>query len=479
MPLPYRILVADDEEVIRDVIPQLLVSAGYQVITASNGEEALEQMEEQAVDLVLLDLMMPGMGGLVSLEKILEMDPEAIVVMITAYASVETAVRAIKMGAFGFVTKPFQNEELLVVIKNGLEKRRLKNENLQLREKLKKQFIFEKIVGRSQPMQEVFELITLVAPRRSTVLIQGESGTGKELVAKAIHNQSPRSKASFVPVNTGSIPSDLLESELFGHIKGAFTGATANKKGLFELADTGTIFLDEVGTITPETQSKLLRVIQEREFRRVGGLDNIRVDVRIIAATNSDLKRAVQERRFRDDLYYRLNVITLHLPPLRERKEDIPLLTDHFTRKFGREHDRGMFTWDEEVMGLLMGYDWPGNVRELENAIERAIVLAPESNRISQQLLPPDVLTSGTLGPQSINLGNNGRLLKDRVLEFEKSLISSALKETDGNQKKAAHILGVNPTTLSEKLKRLKLKGSRKRSRRSRVSRARRVHPPD
>lgn len=321
-------------------------------------------------------------------------------------------------------------------------------------------------------MQEVFELITLVAPRRSTVLIQGESGTGKELVAKAIHNQSPRSKASFVPVNTGSIPSDLLESELFGHTKGAFTGATANKKGLFELADRGTIFLDEVGTIAPETQSKLLRVIQEREFRHVGGLDNIRVDVRIIAATNSDLKRAVQEKRFRDDLYYRLNVITLHLPPLRQRKEDIPLLTDHFARKFGREHDRGMFTWDEEVMGLLMGYDWPGNVRELENAIERAVVLAPENNRISKQLLPPDVRKSGMLSPQSVNLRNNGRPLKDRVLEFEKSLISSALKETNGNQKKAAQLLGVNPTTLSEKLKRLKLKGSRKRSRRSGVPRS-------
>ena len=458
MPLQYRVLVVDDEEIMRDVIPQLLKSVGYDVIVASNGEESLQLMEEQNIDLILLDLMLPGMGGLVALEKMLETDPEAIVVMITAYASVETAVKATRIGAFDFVTKPFQNEELLLVVKNGLEKRQLKGENQQLRRKLEERFVFEKIVARSQRMRDVFELITQVAPQRSTVLIQGESGTGKELVAKAIHNRSTRSKLPFVAVNTGSIPSALLESELFGHVKGAFTGATTNKKGLFELADAGTIFLDEVGTITPETQSKLLRVIQEKEFRRVGGLENINVDVRIIAATNCDLKQAVEENRFRDDLYYRLNVITIHLPLLRDRKEDIALLTDHFIRKFGRENGRGTCTWDPEVMRLLMDYDWPGNVRELENAIERAVVLAPEDNRISKQLLPPDVLRAKMFGPESIDLKKNGRSLKDRVFEFEKSLICSALKETDGNQKKAARLLGVNPTTLNEKLKRLNLK---------------------
>ncbi len=458
MPLQYRVLVVDDEEIMRDVIPQLLKSAGYDVIVASNGEESLQLMEEKNIDLILLDLMLPGMGGLAALEKMLETDPEAIVVMITAYASVETAVKATRIGAFDFVTKPFQNEELLLVVKNGLEKRQLKDENQQLRRKLEERFVFEKIVARSQRMRDVFELITQVAPQRSTVLIQGESGTGKELVAKAIHNRSTRSKLPFVAVNTGSIPSDLLESELFGHVKGAFTGATANKKGLFELADAGTIFLDEVGTIAPETQSKLLRVIQEKEFRRVGGLENINVDVRIIAATNCDLKQAVEENRFRDDLYYRLNVINIHLPLLRDRKEDIALLTDHFILKFGRENGRGTCTWDPEVMRLLMDYDWPGNVRELENAIERAVVLAPADNRISKQLLPPDVLRARMFGPESINLKKNRHSLKDRVLEFEKSLIWSALRETDGNQKKAARLLGVNPTTLNEKLKRLKLK---------------------
>ncbi len=458
MPLQYRVLVVDDEEIMRDVIPQLLKSAGYDVIVASNGEESLQLMEEKNIDLILLDLMLPGMGGLAALEKMLETDPEAIVVMITAYASVETAVKATRIGAFDFVTKPFQNEELLLVVKNGLEKRQLKDENQQLRRKLEERFVFEKIVARSQRMRDVFELITQVAPQRSTVLIQGESGTGKELVAKAIHNRSTRSKLPFVAVNTGSIPSDLLESELFGHVKGAFTGATANKKGLFELADAGTIFLDEVGTIAPETQSKLLRVIQEKEFRRVGGLENINVDVRIIAATNCDLKQAVEENRFRDDLYYRLNVINIHLPLLRDRKEDIALLTDHFILKFGRENGRGTCTWDPEVMRLLMDYDWPGNVRELENAIERAVVLAPADNRISKQLLPPDVLRARMFGPESIDLKKNRHSLKDRVLEFEKSLIWSALRETDGNQKKAARLLGVNPTTLNEKLKRLKLK---------------------
>ena len=460
MPLQHRILVVDDEEIMRDVIPQLLKNAGYEVIVASDGEEALQLLEEN-VDLILLDLMLPGMGGLVALEKLLEMDPDAIVVMITAYASVETAVKATKLGAFDFVTKPFQNEELLLVVKNGLEKRQLRDENRQLRKKLEQRFVFEKIVGRSQPMRDVFELIAQVAPQRSTILIQGESGTGKELVAKAIHNRSTRAKDPFVAVNTGSIPADLLESELFGHVKGAFTGAIANKKGLFELADQGTMFLDEVGTIAPETQSKLLRVIQEKEFRRVGGLDNIKVDVRIIAATNCDLKRAVEEGRFRDDLYYRLNVINIHLPPLRDRKEDIALLADHFIRKFGRENGRGACIWEQEAMRLLIDYDWPGNVRELENAIERAVVLAPEDNRISRQLLPPDVLRARMYdGKESIDLSKNGRSLKDRVLEFEKSLIWSALRETEGNQKKAARLLGVNPTTLNEKLKRLNLKVS-------------------
>ena len=377
--------------------------------------------------------------------------------MITTYASVETAVTATKMGAFDFVTKPLEKEELLLVVQNGLEKRKLKSENHQLRKQLREQFVFEKVVGRSQRMQEVFGLIAQVAPRRSTVLIQGESGTGKELVAKTIHNQSTRSKTPFVTVNTGSIQSDLLESELFGHVKGAFASATSNKKGLFELADAGTMFLDEVGTIAPEMQSKLLRVIQEKEFRRVGGLDNISVDVRIIAATNADLRQAMEEGRFREDLYYRLNVICIQLPPLRERREDIPLLMDHFIRKFGRENGRGMCTWETDARRLLMEYDWPGNVRELENVVERAVALAPENNCMSKRLLPPELARSGMFGPKSIDSKKKGRSLKDRVLEFEKSLISSALRETAGDQKEAARLLRVKHTTLNEKVKRLNI----------------------
>ena len=452
------ILVIDDEEIMREVIAALLTEEGFRATCAATGEEGLEKAQQETPDLVLLDLMLPGMNGLATLKEILRVDPDTVVIMISAYASIEDAVEATKAGAFDFVTKPFNNEELLLVVKNGLEKRTLEIENRRLKKTLKERFTFENIVGKSEPMQQVFDLITQVAPRRSTVLIEGESGTGKELVAKAIHSSSQRSDGAFVAVNSGSIPSDLLESELFGHVKGAFTGATASKKGLFEIADGGTIFLDEVGTLPLDTQSKLLRVIQEREFRRVGGLDNIKVDVRIIAATNIDLKVAVENHLFREDLYYRLNVIAIDLPPLRDRKQDIPLLAEHFAQQFAQENDRPDCLLDHSVVKLLMQSDWPGNVRELENVIERAVVLAPESGEITPDLFPRDVLSLGSVNIDRLDVLENGATLKDLVREYEKDLIMDALQMADWNQKKVAVLLRVKASTLNEKLKRLNIK---------------------
>jgi DNA-binding NtrC family response regulator len=401
--------------------------------------------------------MLPGMGGLATLERIMAADPDVVVVMITAFASIENAVQATKLGAFDFVTKPFKNEELLLVVKNGLKKRVLEIENRRLRTTFKKRYTFKNIIGKSEPMQHVFDLVSHVGPSRSNILITGESGTGKELVAKAIHNCSPRANGPFVALNSGGIPSELLESELFGHAKGAFTGAVSSKKGLFEIADEGTIFLDEVGTLPVQLQAKLLRVIQEREFRRVGGLENKKIDVRIIAATNIDLKEAVDRGEFRDDLYYRLNVITVPLPPLKERKDDIPLLIEHFTNRLCNESGRPECVLDQDALKLLMEYDWPGNVRELENAIERAVVLVGENGAITRDLFPSEILESSAVSLGRLRLNGEGASLKDLVLEFERNLIVTALRKTGWNQKKAADLLRVNPTTLNEKIKRLSI----------------------
>lgn len=458
MSIQPSILVVDDEEIMREVITTLLEEEGYRVTSSATGEEGIERVKEEASDLVLLDLMLPSMSGLETLEELIRIDPDIVVVMISAYASIENAVDATKSGAFDFITKPFKNEELLLVVKNGLKKRSLEIENRQLKRTLKERASFKNIVGKSEPMQQVFDLITQVAPRRSTVLIAGESGTGKELVARAIHSCSPRSNHAFVAVNSGSIPSGLLESELFGHVKGAFTGAIASKKGLFEIADGGTIFLDEVGTLPLETQSRLLRVIQEREFRQVGGLKNIVVDVRIIAATNIDLKEAVKQQRFREDLYYRLNVISINLPPLRERRRDIPLLAEHFVRQFSKENDRPDCHLDPSTLKILMECDWPGNVRELENVMERAVVLAPDKGRITQELLPREILGSSSMGLGSLGSLENGATLKDLVLEYEKTLILTALQKADWSQKRAASLLRMKRSTLNEKLKRLHIK---------------------
>ncbi len=450
-----RILVADDEEIMRDVLGALLTSENYRVDLAQNGTQALDMIKDKEYSVVLLDLMMPDLDGLQVLEELKKLESSPVAVVLTAFGSIEKAVKATKLGAFDFITKPFKNDEILLAVKNAMEQHELREENQRLKRSLRERYHYRNIIGKSASMQQIFDLITQVAPRRSTVLIQGQSGTGKELIAKAIHAASGRADAPFVAINCGNIPSDLLESEIFGHVRGAYTGATSAKKGLFEVADGGTLFLDEVATISMEIQAKLLRVIQEREFRRLGGLENIKVDVRIIAATNMDLQAAVQQGTFRDDLYYRLNVIVIKLPPLRERSEDIPLLIEHFIRKYCQENDRELCTMDPAAMRILIDHAWPGNVRELENAIERAVVLSSGSV-ITADLFPKNITTAAPSAP--MRFPGDGLPLKERVTGFEKALILAALDKTDWNQKKAAQLLSVNATTLSEKLKRLGIK---------------------
>jgi two-component system response regulator PilR (NtrC family) len=449
----FLIHLIDDEPIIHDVLGQLLASEGYQVEISASGEEALEKFREQRYDLVLLDLLMPGLDGLEVLKQIKRIDPEALVIIITAYASVESALTAMKMGAYDYIQKPFKNDELLMTIARALEHRQLQKENVRLRDELKKKFSFSNIIGKSPAMLNVFELIKTAAPTRSTILIQGESGTGKELVARAIHMNSDRAEHPFIVVNSGSLPPDLLESHLFGHVKGAFTGAVADKKGLFEAADRGTIFFDEISSISLETQVKLLRVMQDKEFMRLGGTKTIKVDVRIIAATNTDLEELIQQKLFRKDLFYRLNVIKIELPPLRARKEDIPLLVKHFIDVYNRENNKQIEGVSEEVMEILMDYDWPGNVRELENVVERAVVLS-RSNIITREALPPFLLGERKIMIEEEPATYN---LKEKTFEFQKKLITQALKKAGGVQKQAAQLLGLKPTTLNEMIKRLKI----------------------
>ena len=444
----------DDEPIIHDVLGQLLESEGFNVEISSSGEEALKKFEEQKFDLILLDLLMPGMDGLEVLKQIRKIDPEALVIIITAYASVESALTAIKMGAYDYIQKPFKNDELLMTIRRALEHRQLQEENLRLRHELKKKFSFENIIGKSQAMMNVFELIKAAAPTRSTILIQGESGTGKELVARAIHLNSDRARHPFVVVNSGSLPPDLLESHLFGHVKGAFTGAVTDKKGLFEAADKGTIFFDEISSISLETQVKLLRVMQDKEFMRLGGTRTIKVDVRIIAATNTDLEELIEQKAFRKDLFYRLNVIKIELPPLRARKEDIPLLVKHFIELYNAENQKQVEGVSEDVLEILMDYDWPGNVRELENVLERAVVLS-KSRVITREALPPFLLSGKKIMFEELD--NSSLDLKEKTAEFQKKLILTALEKSGGVQKKAAEMLGLKPTTLNEMIKRLKI----------------------
>ncbi len=455
------ILVCDDEEIMRDVIGTLLSGAGYRVELARTGEQALEKYSESAFDLVLMDVSMPGMGGLTALEELMKIDAEAVVLMITAFATFDTAISAWEKGAHGVIRKPFKNEQIVSMVARGIKKRRKEEERQTLRQVMSRSVKRDAIVGRSQKMEDVFRMVERVAPARSTVLVTGESGTGKELLAKAIHEASPRTDNPFVVVNCTNFPSDLLESELFGHTKGAFTGAVAAKKGLFQVADTGTIFLDEIGDLRPEMQVKLLRVIQEREFTPVGETEPSSVDVRIIAATNVDLKEAVRSGAFREDLYYRLSVVPIELPSLRERPEDVLPLAQHFIRKYNEENAREISeNLSPEVLSLLENYYYPGNVRELENIIERAVVIAA-SDEITVDCLRPEVRdpeiaratlqkAEGASGDFDIARGIN---FYDEVKRFEIDLIRRALDQTGGHQSRAARLLGLNATTLNSKIK--------------------------
>ena len=448
------ILIVDDEEVLQDVLGALVREEGHEAIAARTGEEALALLEREEVDLVLLDLMLPGLSGMEVLRQAREQDPDLVVVVITAFSSIEGAIDAMKKGAFHYIPKPFKNEEVRLTIRKGLERRQLKAENRALKEQLHGRFGFDRIIGKSKPIQQVFDLIRLAAPSKSNILILGDSGTGKELVAKAIHHNSKRRNGPFVTVNSGSMPPDLLESNLFGHVKGSFTGAISNKKGLFELATGGSIFFDEIGNIPLETQAKLLRVIQEKEFMRLGGVDVLKAEVRIIAATNANLEDLVERGAFREDLYYRLNVITISLPPLRKRAEDIPLIANHFLNTYARENEKPIREIASGAMQLLMDYHWPGNVRELENAVERAVVLSTGSI-LDVDLLPQTVRQPTEFQLPAAMLPSNGLSLKDAVSAYERQLIVKALQASGGVQKKAAELLNVKPTTLHEMMKRL------------------------
>ena len=455
------ILVCDDEEIMRDVLETVLSAAGYKVDLAKTGEEALEVYEEKSFDVVLMDVSMPGVGGLTALEELIKLDKDAVVLMITAFATFDTAVSAWEKGASGCIRKPFQNEQILALVAKGIRKRRNEEERVTLRQVMARSVKRDSVIGRSEKMEEIFRLVERIAPARSTVLITGESGTGKEVMAKAIHQASTRSENPFVVVNCSNIPSELLESELFGHTRGAFTGAVAAKKGLFEIADTGSIFLDEIGDLRPEIQVRLLRVIQEREFIPLGETKTVSVDVRIIAATNVDLKEAVKSGVFREDLYYRLSVVPLELPPLRERREDILPLAKHFIRKYSEENGRKILeNLSPEVLSLLEAYYYPGNVRELENIIERAVVIAP-TEEITVDCLRPEVVdpelaqemisdSSGTSAGIDIA---QGVTFYDEVKRFEMDLIQRALEQTGGHQSRAARLLGLNATTLNSKIK--------------------------
>lgn len=456
------ILVVDDEPIMQEILGDFLREEGYSIDIAGSGEEGVELAQKSSYDCAIVDLMMPGIDGIETMQKLREIDTSLPVIVVTAFASVESAVEAMKRGAFEYITKPFKNDEVLVVLQKAIRTRQLELEVPQLKEEvktlrkaLKDKYSFENIVGKNRYMQEVYSLIEQAAPSRSTILIQGESGTGKELVAKAIHANSARAEKPFQVVNSGSMPADLLESNLFGHVKGAFTGAVASKKGLFEVADGGSIFFDEISNIGLEVQAKLLRVIQEKEFMRVGSVDTLKVDVRLIAATNDDLKKMIGEGRFREDLYYRINVISITLPPLRNKVDDIPLLVQHFLDRYSKENGREDLIISDDALGLLKGHAWPGNVRELENAIERAVVLAPRGGGISAELIR-EYIDPVTFDPSSSlkTIPSQGLPMKSVVTDFQKQLIVDALRKTHWVQKEAAKLLDLKPTTLNEMIKR-------------------------
>jgi DNA-binding NtrC family response regulator len=455
------ILVIDDEAGIRESLEVLLSLEGYSIKTAIDGEQGLRMLEMETFDLVLLDLALPGQSGLDLLPQIKERQPETPVIMITAYGTVENVVEAIRAGAENFVQKPWDNEKLLADIRSAVARYKAEEENVQLKRTLRQRYNFANIVGKSEIMLRVFDLVAQVAPSRSTVLVQGESGTGKELIAKAIHANSPRRDKPFVPINTGAMPTELLESTLFGHVKGAFTSAVASKKGLFEVANGGTLFLDEIATMGMDTQAKILRVLQDRRFMHLGGIQEIQVDVRIIAATNIDLRQAVRDGRFREDLFYRLNVITIDLPPLRSRREDIPLLVNHFLEFYVNENGLGPRRLSADALRALVDYEWPGNVRELENCIERGVVLS-SGPVIGSELLPGHI--TGRNFQDALLEHNPNASLFDILEDIERRIIIEKLERCNWNQTDAAEQFHIPLSTLNQKIKRLNIE-IRKRNR--------------
>jgi two-component system, NtrC family, response regulator PilR len=458
-----KILVVDDEQSLRDVLSIMLKRAGYVVTTAMDGEEAIELVNREIFDLVITDLRMPKVDGMEILKAVKSTSPETVVLLITAFASADSAVEAMKQGAYDYLTKPFQIDEVQMIIRNALEKRRLTTENMLLKREMASQSSFAQLVGQSDAIQKVFEVVRKVADSKSNVLICGESGTGKELVARAIHYNSIRSTRPFVAVNCSAVPETLLESELFGHMKGSFTGAIANKAGLFEIADGGTIFLDEIGDTTPTIQVKLLRVIQEREFRRVGGSQDIKVDVRIVAATNKDLEKAVADGSFREDLYYRLDVIPIRLPPLRMRTGDIPLLVTHFLERFSKESGKPKPVISPEAMHVLLGHEWRGNVRELENLIERVVAFSVEGPVTETEVR--GWLHRPTAQPQQqampMDLTDEGLDLEGLINGIEKDLLLKALERSKWVKKKAARMLRLNTRSFRYRLEKYAIKGGR------------------
>ncbi|HLC41093.1 MAG TPA: sigma-54 dependent transcriptional regulator [Methylomirabilota bacterium] len=435
-----RILVADDEKSMREFLSIMLQKDGYEVITAGGGEEAIEAIRKETFDAIIADVRMPKVDGIQVLKAAKELSPQTAVVMITAFSSTETAVEAMKLGAYDYITKPFKLDEIKLIIKNALERKRLRDENLFLKKQLGTQYGFENIIGKSPRLVEIFDTIRKVSDSPATVMITGESGTGKELVARAIHFNSNRRDKPFISVNCGAIPEGLMESELFGHVKGSFTGATANKTGLFSAADGGTLFLDEITEIPGVLQVKLLRAIQEREIRRVGDTKDIKVDVRLITASNKDLEKAVAEAVLREDLFYRINVIPIHLPALRERREDIPLLATHFLQKFGKALGKEMKGVSAEALQILENYHWPGNIRELENATERAIVLGT-GDVLTAEALPEAVRRQRPPKGIDVDLPEEGLDLEANLDQIERALLLKALERTGGVQTRAAELL--------------------------------------
>ena len=446
--MSIKILVADDEPSHRQMIEAVLAAEGYEVTQAEDGQAAISAVEEKFYDLVIMDVRMPNVDGIQALQKIKQISPDIPVIIMTAYASVGSAVEALKSSAYDYLIKPLDIDELKILVAKALRLHQLEQENIYLKERLNDRFDFSNIIGRSRSMTRLFETVALVAPSDATVLIVGESGTGKELIANAIHQNSPRKDQPFIKVNCAALPETLLESELFGHEKGAFTGAMARKQGRFQLAHNSSIFLDEVAEMAPATQAKILRVLQEREFEPVGSTQTIKVDTRVIVATNKNLEKEIQEGRFRDDLYYRLNVVTVDVPPLRQRREDIPLLADFFLKQYAEKNRRPIEGFTPRATDLLMRYDWPGNVRELENIIERAVIMA-RGEMITPLEFPVDLQNlDEDLKESRIDL-TPGRSLK----EVEKVMILRTLEEVEGNRTHAARILGISRRTLQLKLK--------------------------